>query len=64
MLIQQQLHAQHGLLNALGRQLAFPDDDDLPTIVVQHLIVLLVSLLVSLDLVHPEFTVRLRNLAA
>ena len=64
MLVEHQLHTKHCLLDTFGRQLAFPHHDDLPTVVVQHLIIALVALLVSLDFVHPKLPIRLRNLAA
>ena len=63
MLVEHQFHLEHRFLNALGRQLAFPNDDDLPAIIVQHLVILLVALLVPFDLVHPKIPIRLRNLA-
>ena len=64
MLVEQQFHAEHRLLDQFGRQLALPYHDDLPAVVVQYLIVLLVTLLVSFDFVHPKLAVRLRNLTA
>ena len=42
--------------------MALPDDNDLPAVIFKELIVLLVPLLVSLDLVDPKLSVRLRNL--
>ena len=62
--IQQQFHLGHGLLELFRLKLAFPDDDHLPAVIDEELVVLLIPLLVSLDLVHPKLTVCLRDLTA
>ena len=63
-LVQQQLHLAHRVVDEGGLQLAFPDNDDLPSVFLQHSVVLLVALLVPPNLLHPELPVRRRNLAA
>ena len=62
-LVEQQLHLAHGVLYDGGFQLAFPDDDDVPPVLLQHTVVLLVAFLVAMYLRHPELAVRRRNLA-
>ena len=63
-LVQQQLHLAHRVVDEGGLQLAFPDNDDLPSVLLQHSVVLLVALLVPPNFGDPELPVRRRNLAA
>ena len=63
-LVQQQLHLAHRVVDEGGLQLAFPDDNHLPAILLQHSVVLLVTLSVPLYLPLPKLTVRAGNFAA
>ena len=56
-------HLRHGFFDAFRLELAFSDDDHLPAVVVQHLIVLLVTFLVSSDFGNPKLPICFRNLA-
>ena len=60
-LVEQQFHTLHGLLDIFGFQLAFPNDDDLPAIFSQQLIVLLISFSVSPNFVDPKLFIGLWN---
>ena len=62
--VQRQLYLAHGALDGSGLELAFPDDDDLPTALLQQGVVALVAFLVAAYLADPELAVGLRNLAA
>lgn len=59
-LIEQQLHFEHRVLNEGGLQLAFPNDDYLPTIFMKNAIVLLIPLTITANLVLPKARIRLR----
>lgn len=63
-LVQQQLHLAHRVVDEGGLELAFPDNDDLPSVLLQHAVVLLVTLSVPLYLPLPKLTVRAGNFAA
>ena len=56
-------HLTHGLFNDGSFQLALPDDNHLPSVLEENLIILLVPLLIPSYLIHPKFAVALRNLA-
>lgn len=62
LLVEQEFHLAHGAFQTVGLELAFPDDDHLPAVVLEELVVLLVPLLVSGDFVDPELGVGLRYL--
>lgn len=62
MLVELQFHFSHRFLEAFRLELAFPNDDNLPAVVLQHLIILLIPFLVSSDFVHPKRLVGLWNL--
>ena len=53
-LVQQQFHLAHRVVDKGGLELAFPDDDHLPAVLLPHAVVLLVTLLVPPDLRHPK----------
>lgn len=61
--VEQELHFAHGALYGGGLELAFPDDDDLPSVVAEQGVVALVAFLVAAYLADPELAVGLRNLA-
>ena len=54
----------HDVLDPFGLQLAFPYDDDVPSVLQKHLIILLVALLVAADFVFPKFAVGCWEFAA
>lgn len=63
-LFEKQRHLAHGVFNLLCRQLALPDNDDLPSAAVQQIVVLAVPLLVATDFGDPKLAVGTWNLAA
>ena len=63
-LVEHPLHPTHRVLYSFRRQLALPHHDDVPTVLLQHLVVPLVAPHVPLYLAHPELAVRLGYLAA
>ena len=62
--VQQQLHLAHRVLDDGGFQLALPDDDHMPAVFLQQAVVFLVALAVAPDFLYPEVPVARRNLAA
>ncbi len=64
LLVKQEFHLAHGAFQTVGLELTLPDDDYLPAVVFEKLVVLLVPLLVSGDFVDPKLGVGLRYLIA
>lgn len=62
--IEQLLHLAHGVVDEGGLELALPDDNHLPSVILQHAVVLLVTLLVPPDLRHPKFPIGAGYFAA
>ena len=61
--IEQLLHLAHGVVDEGGLELALPDDNHLPAVLLQHSVVLLVALLVAAYLPDPELPIGIWNLA-